>query len=71
MKDCAIEKKLDKEILAAVLGVLLDDREKERLVSQVRGPEGEDSQSGWGQIFTVAEDVGEGTRGGVKVAHWE
>ena len=55
---------MDEEILAAVLGVLLDDREKERLVSQVRGPEGEDSQPDWGQIFKVAENVGEGTRQG-------
>ena len=62
---------MDEEILAAVLGVLLDDREKERLVSQVRGPEGVDSQPGWGQIFTVTQDVGEGTRSGVKAATWE
>ena len=62
---------MDKEILAAVLGVLLDDREKERLVSQVRGPEGVNSQPGWGQIFTVTQDVGEGIRGGVKAAKWE
>ena len=62
---------MDEEILAAVLGVLLDGREKYRLVSQVGGPEEVDTQPGWGQIFTVTQDVGEGTRGGVKVTHWE
>ena len=54
-----------------MLGVLLGVRKKERLLSQVRGPEGEDSKPDWGQIFTVTQDVGEGTRSGVKAATWE
>ena len=56
-QDSTVKKKLDEEILTAVLGVLLDDREKERLVSQVLGPEGVYSQPGGGQIFTVTQDV--------------